>query len=96
MHPHLVVEVHPVSNYLECHILGLEAIQPNTFLFEEPKKSLDHTVLLWRIRGDVLLLQTVPTGDGNKVFGAENKSIVHAEMKNTNSNPTFIYRSKWI
>lgn len=57
-------------------LLGLEAVTVNAPLFQGPDDSLDHPVLLWAIRRDELLLQTVAAYQPGVMATGKDQAII--------------------
>ena len=55
----VVVELDPVTDHAHGMALVLEAVPVRALLFQCPDQAQGHAVLLWAVRGDELLLQTV-------------------------------------
>ena len=58
-----------------------EAVQPHAFFLQRLKETLDHPILLRRVRRDVLLAHTVAPCDAHKGFRPEDKTVVRAQRE---------------
>ncbi len=59
----------------------LEVVLPYTFLLERAKEALDHPVLLWGVRRDELLAQTVLFAARLEMFGSEHLAVVALQLR---------------
>jgi len=58
-----------------------EVMQPDALLLETPKEALDEAILLWRVRYNELLTQTVIAARGAKAPALEDESVVAANYR---------------
>ena len=58
-----------------------EVMQPDALLLETPKEALDEAILLWRLRCNELLTQTVIATRGAKAPALEDESVVAANYR---------------
>src|SRR5262245_64253572 len=68
MGPLGVVLLEPRRNHDEGLVAAGKPVMPEALLFQRPEEALDHPVLLWRVRRDVLLVEPVAAHDAHKTF----------------------------
>ena len=78
MGPFLVVPVDPVPNDPPRLLKRLERVLPDAFVFQTPKESLNHSILLGRIRRDALLLQPIVSARLATSATLENQPVLAA------------------
>src|SRR5262245_13417832 len=66
MGPLGVVLLEPRRNHDEGLVAAGKPVMPEALLFQRPEEALDHPVLLWRVRRDVLLVEPVAAHDAHK------------------------------
>ena len=59
----------------------LEVVLPYTFLLERAKEALDHPVLLWGVRRDELLAQTVLFAARLEMLGGEHLAVIASQLR---------------
>lgn len=77
----LVVKGDPIANHAQGMGLALEAMPVHALLLQCSDHTLHHSVLLWAMRGDELLLQTVATHQAGVVATGEDQAIVRAQKE---------------
>lgn len=75
----LVVVADPGGNGLLGLVEGLEVVEPGALFLQAAEETLDHAVLLGRVRGDELLAQLVVTTSGAEAAGLEDEPVVAAQ-----------------
>ena len=70
-----------MARHPEGVITAVESVQPDTLRPKAPEEALDHSVLLGRVRGDVLLLELPPVRHRDKRLRAEGESVVTAQRE---------------
>ena len=73
----LVVESNPVSD----HALALEAVAMRALLLECQYHALQHSVLLWAVRRNEFLLQTIAAYQASVVAAGEDQVVARAQQK---------------
>ncbi len=75
----LVVPLAPIPNNPTRLLKCLERVLPDTLLFQAPKQSFDHLVLLQRVGRDELLLQSIVATGLPEPPTLEDQAIVTTE-----------------
>lgn len=70
-----VVELDPVADRAGSVLDAFEAVSMQALLFQRLDDTLDHTVLLWAMRGDELLAQAVAADQGGVMAAGEDQAI---------------------
>ncbi len=74
----VVVELDPVADHTGRMLLALEAVTVDALLLQGADDALEHAVLLWAVRGNELLLQTIAAHQPGVVTAGEDQTIVRA------------------
>ena len=81
MGPTGVVEADPLSDDTRGVLLGFEAMTMHALLFQRPDDALDHAVLLWTMRRDELLPETITTHEARVGPRGKNEPIVRPQKE---------------
>lgn len=77
----VIVKTDPVADDT-CGVLdALEAVTVGALFFEGTDDPLDHAILLWAMRGDELLFQTIATNQSREVPACKNQAVVRAKKE---------------
>src|SRR5262245_15317221 len=76
-----VVFLEPGCDHEERLVAAREAVMPETFLLQGPEESLDHPVLLRRVRRNVLLVEAIAPHDVHEDLRAEHEPVIGAQRE---------------
>ena len=76
MWPTLVVPLEPATNAPPRLFKRLECVLPDALFFQTPKEPFTDLILLWRVRRDELLLQSIVSTGLPKSMALEDQPIV--------------------
>ena len=76
-----ILMINPIGDLVVGLVKRHKIMLPDALLFEAPEESLDHAVLLRRIRRYVLLMKPVLRHRFMKPLGSEDKPIVGPDNK---------------
>ena len=81
MGPTGVVEADPFSDDTRGVLLGFEAMTMDALLFQRPDDALDHAVLLWAMRRDELLPETITAHEARVGPRGKNEPIIRPQKE---------------
>ena len=77
----MVIKANPVSNDTIGVLQTLKALPVHALLFEGAYHPLYHPILLWAVRRDELLLQTIAFGQGCVAAAGKYQAIVRSQQE---------------
>lgn len=81
MRPHIVVEGNPVTQNMAGMLDRFKAVTMNALFLDRTDQSFDHAVLLWAMRGNELLLQSVAFDQRRVAAGSEDQPIIGSKQE---------------
>lgn len=74
-----VVKSDSVTDCLACMLQALESVPVNALLFQCFDCPLDHVVLLWRVRRNEFLAQTIASHQSGVTATGEDQAVVGSQ-----------------
>ncbi|CFP65023.1 Uncharacterised protein [Bordetella pertussis] len=77
----VVIKAYPVADHAAGMLDGLEAMPMYALLFQRPDDAFDHAVLLWAVRRDELLAQTISPHQRGIAARGEDQAVVRSQQE---------------
>ena len=81
MWPQMVIEGYPVTKNTAGVLDRFKAVAMHTLFLDRSNESFDHAVLLWAMRGNELLLQSVALHQGCVAAGSKNQPVIRPKQE---------------